>query len=65
MSLEVHFTSNKDNPIFVEDVYGNTILIHKFILEDDDDWKEFIGKLDAIRQSYLFREAQKKYLKNA
>lgn len=59
MSLEVHFTGNKDNPIFIEDVYGNTVLIHKFDLGDDDDWEEFIGKLNAMRESYLFREAKK------
>ena len=59
MSLEVHFTGNEKNPIFIEDVYGNTVLIHKFDLGDDDDWEEFIGKLNAMRESYLFREAKK------
>jgi hypothetical protein len=65
MSLEVHFTGNENNPIFIEDVYGNTILIHKFVLENDNDWKEFIGELNVLRQIHLSKEAQKKYSKNA
>ena len=51
--IEVNFTGFANCPLEVTDVYGNKIHLHHFLLEDDDDWEDFISQLNFYRENYL------------
>lgn len=51
--MEVSFTGFKGIPLEVTDLYGNKIHLNDFLLQDDDDWEDFISQLNFYRENYL------------
>ena len=51
--MTVRFSEDKTYPIIIEDSWGGVANIHHFTLEDDDDWNEFIDRLNGLREVYL------------
>ena len=51
--MEVSFTSFKGIPLEVTDLYGDKIHLNDFLLQDDDDWEDFISQLNFYRENYL------------
>ena len=51
--MEVSFTDFKGIPLEVTDFYGNKIHLNDFLLQDDDDWEDFISQLNFYHENYL------------
>jgi hypothetical protein len=50
--MRVKITANKSYPMEIDNSYEK-IRIHRFILEDDEKWKNFINKLNFYRECYV------------
>ena len=51
--MKVSFTGFKGIPLEVTDLYSNKIYLTDFLLQDDDDWEDFISQLNFFRENYL------------
>lgn len=52
MLVLVEFTQDIQWPIAISDTYGKAY-IHYQVLEDDDEWSNFINELQLHREVYL------------
>lgn len=59
--MKVSFTGFKGIPLEVTDLYGNKIHLHDFLLQDDDDWEDFISQLNFFRDRYVDGSLEKLY----
>lgn len=44
---------DKMYPIKIEDSWGGVANIHLWTIEDNEDWENFIAKLNKTREKYL------------
>lgn len=56
--MTVRLSDDKTYPIIIEDSRDGVVNIHHFALEDDDDWNEFIDRLNGLREVYLKHAAE-------
>ncbi len=56
--MTVRLSDDKTYPIIIEDSRDGVVNIHRFTLEDDDDWNEFIDRLNGLREVYLKHAAE-------
>ena len=59
--MKVSFTGFKGIPLEVTDLYGNKIHLNDFLLQDDDDWEDFISQLNFFRDHYVDGSLEKLY----
>lgn len=50
--MKVKFSNDKSYPIEIDNTY-ETFHIHRFDLEDDESWEDFINQLNQYREGYL------------
>ena len=52
ITMKVKITGDKSYPLEIDNTYEK-FHIHRFILEDDEKWEDFIDKLNFYRECYV------------